>query len=771
MVANPGGKKVSSVPFPAIVGQAECKRVLLAVAANDALSGALLVGEKGTAKSTAVRALVDLLPEQRAIADCPYSCPPDEPAAQCSDCREREDPPVETRPTPLVTLPLGATRDRVVGTLSVADALAGEADFDPGLLARANRGILYVDEVNLLADHLVDVLLDAAASGTNTVERDGVSRSHPAEFTLIGTMNPEEGDLRPQLRDRFDLQATVTGASDLEDRVEIIDRALERPAGDGRGPDGGYEDDLASLETRLERARTAIDDDAVDLLREHKTDIAALCLEAGVDGHRGDIATARTAITVAALDGRTRVLEGDVREAASYTLPHRLQSTPFEESANLEDVLEEHFDGGDRESTDDVEWEGNQGDETSKEGQDEGSRERGDEGSKKGGDDGDDRSANEPAKERSESSTATDSRDDTGADETERPPRSEHAARGQSTGDPGPAPAAGDDAVPEPEQGDGAATGAANSDGDGVRERADADRSDDAEPATPVIPGQRRPEIGEATAPSVDADGATNPNGDGDGTEGGSQTRASGVESEIGQGRGARIRTEPAIEGDTIDAAASIRTAATRGHRRVEPDDLRRSVRERATAATVVFAVDASASMRSAMGTAKGVVLEYLRESYENRDEVAVVAFAGEDSEVLLPPTTSVSLAARHLKELPTGDRTPLPEGLETAERVLERAESDLEVVVLVTDGRANVAQCEDGDGTESPTAATRRAARSLAKRDAHVVIVDAGDDSRAGVTELIAAETDADVVGLSALSLETVASAVDEADDGSSGN
>ena len=185
MVANAGGKKLSSLPFPAIVGQDELKRVLLTVAANDGLDGALIVGEKGTAKSTAVRALVDLLPEQRAVADCPYGCPPDAPERQCERCRERTDPPSTERPVPLVTLPLGATRERVVGTLSVSDALAGEYEFDPGLLARANRGILYVDEVNLLDDHLVDVLLDAAASGVNRVERDGVSVTHPAEFTLV----------------------------------------------------------------------------------------------------------------------------------------------------------------------------------------------------------------------------------------------------------------------------------------------------------------------------------------------------------------------------------------------------------------------------------------------------------------------------------------------------------------------------------------------------------------------------------------------------------
>jgi len=243
---------VSSLPFPAIVGQTGLKRVLLAVAINDDLDGALVTGEKGTAKSTAVRALVDLLPSQRVVADCQYGCSPDDPGLQCGDCRERDsaDLPVDTRPVPLVTLPLGATRDRVAGTLSVENALAGEAEFDPGLLARAHRGVLYVDEVNLLDDHLVDVILDAAASGVNTVERDGVSVSHPASFTLIGTMNPEEGDLRPQLTDRFALQATVEGCRDIEDRVTIIDRALGGGEDGTQSADGAGSDPLSTTPRR-----------------------------------------------------------------------------------------------------------------------------------------------------------------------------------------------------------------------------------------------------------------------------------------------------------------------------------------------------------------------------------------------------------------------------------------------------------------------------------------------------------------------------------------
>ncbi|EMA42602.1 VWA domain-containing protein [Halobiforma nitratireducens] len=734
MVANAGDKKLSSLPFPAIVGQRELKRVLLAVAANDDLDGALIAGEKGTAKSTAVRGLVDLLPEQRAVADCPYGCAPDEPSLQCESCRDRdrEDVPVETRPVPLVTLPLGATRDRVVGTLSVEDALAGEADFDPGLLARAHRGLLYVDEVNLLDDHLVDVLLDAAASGVNRVERDGVSVSHPAEFTLIGTMNPEEGELRPQLRDRFALRATVAGCRDVEDRVTVVDRVLERSSDDS-SPDS-YRDEVDSLRADLRAARERLP--GVTLPDEFKTEIAELCLEAGVDGHRGDVAIARTAMTLAALEGRTTVIEGDVREAAGYALPHRLRSTPFEETPALEDLLEERFD---------------------EDGGDDGERENdgeADEGADGDGDgDGADGSANDD--ETPTEREAPEPGDDAGAESDGDGPVDDGDASdtddGQNERDGAPSPSPSPSSSGELEPTDDDAVDPPSSPSDGNTD--DGNESDgDPETAAPIVPGQRRPEIGQATAPNLDTPEVD----DGSGDAGGSRRSSATSDSDA---RGPRVRTERASPDDRIDAAASVRAAATRGDSSVEEQDLRRSIRTDETAATIVFAVDASASMRPAMRTAKGVVLELLRDSYQQRDRVAFVAFAGDDAEVLLPPTDSVSLAARHLKDLPTGDRTPLPAGLETTARLLRGATTDAAVVVLVTDGRANVA-----DG--SPTKATRRAARELAATGTRVLVVDAGEDARGGVTGIVAEETDGRTVPLSGLSREAVRTAVERAGD-----
>ncbi|TMT86238.1 VWA domain-containing protein [Haloterrigena sp. H1] len=728
MVANAGGKNLSSLPFPAIVGQEELKRVLLAVAANDDLDGALITGEKGTAKSTAVRALVDLLPEQRAVADCPYGCSPDDSSQQCDDCRERDpaDLRVETRPVPLVTLPLGATRDRVVGTLSVEDALAGEADFDPGLLARANRGILYVDEVNLLDDHLVDVILDAAASGVNTVERDGISVSHPADFTLIGTMNPEEGDLRPQLRDRFALQATVEGCRQIDDRVEIIDRALE--AESEPDPATAYADETETLREDLAAARERLAN--VDLPTDFKAEIADLCLAAGVDGHRGDVATARTAMTLAALEGRETVIESDVHEAATYTLPHRLRSTPFEDEPDLDDLLEDRFD---EESPDD-------------DGEGDGDDNDGDDGDESEPEpepgDGDEDSGREGSDDGSDGAGNDDSSDGGDGDESDDDGPEQRPERGEQ---------------PAPANQSPAETGDGGSDDDSSERDSESDESSndedsEDETAQPLVPGQQRAEIGDAAAPDLET--ATV-----EGSEGATATGSRASTAPSTDNRGARVRTEPASGEGSIDAAASVRSAATRGESRVGKQDLRQSVRAGETSVTIVFAVDASASMRPAMRTAKGVVLELLRDSYEHRDQVAFVAFAGEDADVLLPPTDSVSLAARHLKDLPSGDRTPLPAGLETSRRVIEQADTDAAVVVLVTDGRANVA-----DG--SPTAATREAARALATEDTRVVVVDAGDDSRAGLSDLVASETNGERVELSTLSVERVRAAAERAAD-----
>ena len=320
-------------PFPALVGQELMKQALIINAVNPSVGGVLIRGEKGTAKSTAVRALAQLLPTQPVVADCPYACSPREPQAMCAECATRlvqgRELPVEERRVRVVELPVGATEDRLLGSLDLESALQeGRPRFQPGILASANRQILYVDEVNLLDDHLVDALLDAAAMGVNTVERESISVSHPARFTLVGTMNPEEGELRPQLTDRFGLCVQVQGLSDPEQRQEIIRLRLE------------YEKDPAKLARRFAAAGRQITK-AITKARRLLPRVSAgpqvldrvvrVTLGLGVDGHRGDITLLKTATTMAALEGVRQVEVRHVDAAALMALPHRLRRRPLAE--------------------------------------------------------------------------------------------------------------------------------------------------------------------------------------------------------------------------------------------------------------------------------------------------------------------------------------------------------------------------------------------------------------------------------------------------------
>src|SRR5919199_2896298 len=332
-------------PFTALVGQERMKRALILNAVNPKLGGVLIRGEKGTAKSTGVRGLASLLPEITVVADCPYACDPDDHGAACESCTERPDPTATRRKVPLVELPVGATEDRVVGTLDLERAIQeGKRHFEPGLLASANRGILYIDEVNLLNDHLVDVLLDAAAMGVNYVEREGVSVVHPSQFILVGTMNPEEGDLRPQLLDRFALAVEVEGLGDPQARAEVVRRRIafeQDPVGflaDRR------QEELAER-LRIGRAQELLPEVQLDdrMLRL----ITQLCVDFEVDGLRADIVMYKTALTLAAYSGRRVVDEGDVRDAAELAVLHRRRRQPFQQPQldreQLEQKIKEHL--------------------------------------------------------------------------------------------------------------------------------------------------------------------------------------------------------------------------------------------------------------------------------------------------------------------------------------------------------------------------------------------------------------------------------------------
>ncbi|WP_328999089.1 putative cobaltochelatase [Kribbella sp. NBC_00709] len=324
-------------PFTAVVGMEDLQLALILAAISPAIGGVLIRGEKGTAKSTAVRALTELLPPVDVVPGCRFSCDPDRPDADCPDGPHSDVRSV--RAARLVELPVGATEDRVLGSLHLEKALAeGITAYEPGLLAAAHRGLLYVDEVNLLHDHLVDVLLDAAAMGRASVERDGVSVTHPARFVLVGTMNPEEGELRPQLLDRFGLTVDVVASRDPAVRVEVMRARLGYEA-DPVGFITRYDGQQRELAERIVKARDLLTE--VILTDAALRQIAEICASFDVDGMRADLVTARTAVAHAAWSGRTVVEVDDVRAAAKLALPHRKRRNPFDAPGLDDQQLEE----------------------------------------------------------------------------------------------------------------------------------------------------------------------------------------------------------------------------------------------------------------------------------------------------------------------------------------------------------------------------------------------------------------------------------------------
>ncbi|AXW63868.1 magnesium chelatase (plasmid) [Ralstonia solanacearum] len=617
-------------PFSAIVGQEQLKRALLLCAIDPTLGGVLIRGDKGTAKSTAARGLTDVLPPITRVAGCAFNCAPDAPLAECEACQSGNAAHASA-PVPFVNLPLGATEDRVLGHLDIERALKdGRKAFQPGLLAAAHRGLLYIDEVNLLPDHLVDVLLDVSAMGHNTVEREGLAMRHPARITLLGTMNLEEGDLRPQLLDRFGLMVEVTAPRDAAVRTEVVRRRLAFEA-DPASFAAAWQADTDALRARLAAAQAMLAQ--VTLPDALFAFVSTLCCEFEVASLRADIVMHKAARALAALDGRPEVTAEDVRDAAELVLPHRRRRKPFEQS------------GLDRERLDELMQQ----------------------------------------------------------------------------------------AAPPPPQSAGTETDAAPSEDDSG-DTAPADGA-----AEQVFAAGPAATVGRIDVTARQAHDA-----------GGRRSLATGTR------RGHAIGAVPNEAPSRLAVDATLRHALLRNPAdfSVTRADLHEKVHAGRQGNLILLVADASGSMaaRRRMEMVKASVLGLLQDAYQRRDQVALICFRGEQAELVLPPTRQVELAERALAALPTGGRTPLAHALQLAAHTLAQPSDLTPLLVVISDGRANIAL----DAEQDPWREALALAGHLAARGTPALVLDTEQDYvRLGRARELAQALQADCLPLDHLSGE----------------
>ncbi|MEU0543206.1 magnesium chelatase subunit D family protein [Nocardia sp. NPDC005978] len=679
-------------PFSAVVGQERLQLALTLCAVHPGIGGVLVRGEKGTAKSTVVRALAQLLPP---VVD------------------ERG-----ARPARLVELPVGATEDRVVGSLDLERVLRdGEQAFKPGLLAAAHHGVLYVDEVNLLHDHLVDVLLDAAAMGRVHIERDGVSHSHPARFVLVGTMNPEEGELRPQLLDRFGLTVDVVASRDVDVRMAVVRRRLDFEA-----DPAGFADLYAAADREVaDRILTARDRvGAVELDNVELRRIAALCAAFDVDGMRADLVVARTATAHAAWRGSLVVTEDDVRVAAELALPHRRRRDPFDEPGISEEQLDQAME---------------QAAEQAARAQDGG--------------------ADDLGKGETVPRDGAGPQDPTASNDRDDDPDGGPDSPGGGRNDSEPDGAQGD--VPAADRRDADAPGGA----DDPRPENSSGTPESGKDTAGGDPSGKPAREGRTGLPGHTA--AKPPRWEVPGVGEGAPGRRSRARTR--QGRVVRATPETGtglhLLG-TVFAAAPHQRSRGRlsGPLEFAPSDLRGAYREGREGNLVVFVVDASGSMaaRDRLSAVTGAVVALLRDAYQRRDKVAVITVRGADAELVLPPTSSVDIAVRRLADMRTGGKTPLAQGLLKAREVIAREQvrdpHRRPMLVLLTDGRAT--------GGTDPVPRARAAARLLAARSVTAMVVDCERGMiRLGLARDLAADLRAGYLALGELTGEAVAGIV----------
>ncbi|HIM61878.1 MAG TPA: putative cobaltochelatase [Dehalococcoidia bacterium] len=643
------------------------KRALLLNAVNPKIGGVLVRGKKGTAKSTAVRSLAALLPEVTVVQGCPYNCSPEDRQGLCGRCEPGNyDAQTVVRQIPIVDLPVGATEDRLVGSLDIEEAIkTGNRVFEPGLIAATHRGILYIDEVNLLNDHLVDILLDAAAMGRNYVEREGISITHRSEFILVGTMNPEEGDLRPQLLDRFGLAVEVEGRFSPEERQQVVKRRIAYEA-DPQAFMAEWQQAEQGERARVSRSQELlpqvnVSDDILAL-------ITSICAEYDIDGMRGDIVMYKTAATIAAYEDRTEVNAEDVREAANLALLHRQRRQPFQQpnlATEQLDSMVDDFQGQDRQ----------------REPQDSSQNDKQGEG---------------------DSEPSDLSPPDLESDEPDQPDPKDP--------DTGPGPLGQEQQF---EVGDPFAVRTLNVKPPDKRSRR--------------ASGRRNVTITDSSAGRY-------------------------VRSKLPEGKASGLALDATLRSAAPHQLGRRERTESQNAVLIESHDIRVKVRESRSGSLVLFVVDASGSMgaQRRMVAVKGAVMSLLLDAYQRRDRVGMISFRGTSASLMLPPTNSVDLAQVHLAEMPTGGRTPLSAGLFKALEVIEteriKDRDVLPLVVLLSDGRGNVAL-----GQDSPLDEAYAAAGIIGDDKIPSVVV----DTESGFIRLGMAQPVAEAMGAQYLKLE----------------
>jgi magnesium chelatase subunit D len=657
-------------PFTAIVGQEDVKKSLILNAINPSIGGVLIKGDKGTGKTTAVRALADLLPPIKVVKGCAFNCDPDDEDSLCESCKS-EGFEIEYKNMRVVELPLGSTEDRVVGSINIEKALKeGVKALEPGILADANRNILYVDEINLLDDNLVDVLLDAAAYGVNIVEREGVSVAHPSNFMLVGTMNPAEGELRPQLSDRIGLHISVHSIMDLEERVKIMERREEFEKDPSLFKEK-FKDEQDSVLENIVTAREILKD--VHVSRDIMGVIAHVCMEVGVDGHRADIAILKTSKTLAAYHHKDYVSLDHIEEAALLVLGERIHQSSQNKN-KINQLIQNAVDDINKRKKEQNEEQRSR---------DEGGDQRDDQNGSQQNQNGSEQSGD--LKEQSE-----DNKGENDLEEVQDP--GESADKEEQTNQ-----------IPQEEQSQGYLEDSNSDDSQQGKKLKSIEKEED------VNSGEEGLDIKKLLK-----------------IKGKKKKKLYGkrVDSTTQKGKYVKSRLSKDLRNDiAIDATLRAAAISSDGTMKVKSEDLRHKVRKHGAKASIALVVDISGSMFSERKAerVKDILISVIEDADRQGDKISVVGFKGKEATVIIPTTKRATSFKDQIDNITIGGTTPLASGMKKGFEILKKEKFKQEyvpIMLVLTDGMPNVAV------DQSPTIDALNIADELKDNEIHTIVV-----------------------------------------------